>query len=143
MSLLSGKKMKLKKVNYSKLNRKAQETYNFQKLSGILVDYGYATNWLNVDLKGADFIAVHFNGIDILKIQLKSRITIDKKYLKKNIHITFPYKGIFFLVPHDKLVTIIKNTTGWQKSTSWIKNGGYSSKSIPENLLIALIKYKL
>jgi hypothetical protein len=55
--------VKLKKVIYSELGNKAKETYNFQKLSAILVDYGYATNWLNVDFESADFIAVHFNGM--------------------------------------------------------------------------------
>ena len=42
---------------------------------------------LNNDWEGADFIAV--KGDDMLKIQLKGRLTVDKKYLNKDLHISF------------------------------------------------------
>jgi hypothetical protein len=135
--------MKLDKVKYEELNSRAKETYNFQKVSALLVDYGFATNWLNVDFESADFIAVHFNGIDILKIQLKGRVTIDKKYLNKNIYITFPFNGEYYLVPHDVLIEITSRTTNWLESSSWIDNGGYSSQSPNNEMKKALDLYKL
>lgn len=135
--------MKLNKIKYNELGSKAKETYNFQKISAILVDYGFATNWLNVDFKSADFIAVHFNGLDILKIQLKSRVTIDKKYLSKDIYMAFPLNGDFYLVPHDDLVEFAGKSTSWLDSSSWIDKGGYSSQS-PSSATIELLKnYKL
>ena len=121
--------MKLTKIKYDDLGSKAKETYNFQKISAILVDYGYATNWLNVDFESADFIAVHFNGEDIIKIQLKGRVTIDKKYVGKDIWITFPLNEDFYLLPHDELIQITDKTTNWLESSSWVDNGSYSSKS--------------
>jgi hypothetical protein len=135
--------MKLTKIKYDELGNKAKETYNFQKLSSILVDYGYATNWLNVDFESADFIAVHFDGVDILKIQLKGRMTIDKKYLNKDIYMAFPLNGDFYLVPHDELVNLAGEGTSWLESSSWIEKGGYSSQS-PSSTSIELLKqYKL
>jgi len=135
--------MKLEKIKYKELGNKAKETYNFQKLSAILVDYGYATNWLNVDFESADFIAVHFNGIDIIKIQLKGRMTIDKKYLNKEIYMAFPLKGDFYLLPHDELVSVARESTTWLESSSWTDKGGYSSQSPSSETLKLLKQYKL
>lgn len=135
--------MGLQKIDFRKLGGKAKETYNFQKVSALLVDYGFATNWLNVDFESADFIAVHFNGIDILKVQLKSRVTIDKKYLGKSIWMTFPVYGHFYLIPHDELIIIIEKTTNWLQTDSWMERNAYSSQSPSKQLLEALASYKL
>lgn len=58
-------KMNLKKIQYDELNAKAKEMYNFQKVSAKLADYGFTTMWLHNDWKGADFIAVHIDGVTI------------------------------------------------------------------------------
>ena len=43
------------KIDYSKLNARQQENYNFQKVSGVLADYGYTCIKLSDDWNGADF----------------------------------------------------------------------------------------
>ncbi|POB13629.1 hypothetical protein [Halobacteriovorax sp. DA5] len=135
--------MKLEKIKYKDLNSRAKETYNFQKVSALLVEYGFATNWLNVDFESADFIAVHFNGLDILKVQLKGRVNIDKKYQEKDIWMSFPVDDDFYLVPHDELIEIAKRTTGWIESDSWKIHGGYSAGKPSVKMLKALQNYKL
>nr|BDT27410.1 hypothetical protein BHI3_08760 [Bacteriovorax sp. HI3] len=135
--------MKLTKIKYEDLNSRAKETYNFQKISSILVEYGFATNWLNVDFESADFIAVHFNGLDILRVQLKGRVTIDKKYIGKDIWIAFPLANDFYLLPHDELVEITGRATNWLESSSWNDNSGYSSQSPSAQMKTELLKYKL
>jgi len=72
-------------IKYSELNSRQKENFNFQKVSSKLADYGFNCMWLNDDWQGADFIACHIDGNTFLKIQLKGRLTIDKKYSKKNI----------------------------------------------------------
>ena len=52
-----------------------------------MADYGYNSLRLNDDWQGADFIAV--NGDNMLKVQLKGRFTVDKKYIGKSILIAF------------------------------------------------------
>jgi len=76
----------MKKVAYQTLNPKQQESYNYQKISALLAEYGYITYRMHDDYHGADFHAVNINGT-VLKVQLKGRIAIDKKYLNKEIHI--------------------------------------------------------
>ena len=135
--------MKMEKVLYSELSAKAQESYNFHKLSAILADYGFSSNWLNVDFESADFIATHFNGIDIIKVQLKGRLTIDKKYIGKEIHIAFPYENQFYMIPHDHLIEVIQNATQWLNSKSWTENGAYSTGNPSKELLSIIEDFKL
>ena len=35
--------MTFTKINYNELNARAKEMYNFQKVSAVLADYGFAT----------------------------------------------------------------------------------------------------
>ena len=43
------------KVAYGQLNSRQQEIFNFQKVSGLLADFAYATYRLTDDWNGADF----------------------------------------------------------------------------------------
>jgi hypothetical protein len=131
------------KINYDELSGKAKETYNFQKVSAVLADYGYATNWLNIDFESADFIATHFDGYNILKVQLKGRFSIYKKYIGKDIYICFPYKKSFYMIPHDKMVEIVEKKTIWLDSSSWKENGFYHSHRPSRELVEEIEKYKL
>jgi hypothetical protein len=63
--------MKLEKVQYENLNSKQKETYNFQKVAAIFVGYGFNCIKLADDWQGADFLAYHKDGDQILKVQLK------------------------------------------------------------------------
>lgn len=111
-------RMKFERVNYKKLFAKQQEIYNFQKVAAVLADYGFNCIKLADDWLGADFLAYHKDGIETLKVQLKSRLTINKKYLGKDLHIVFPLAGHWCLVEHDELVNIISGVTDWLKTSS-------------------------
>ena|SRR3989338_692771 len=90
-----GKETTFGKINYKELNSRQKENFNFQKISAVLADYGYTTIRLTDDYKGADFIAVHIDGITFLKVQLKSGgLQFWKKYQNKEIWICFPYKKV-------------------------------------------------
>jgi len=72
--------MKLNKINYDDLNARAKEMYNFQKVSAKLSDYGFTTMWLNNDWQGADFIAVHADGVTDIKVQFKGQFSFNQRY---------------------------------------------------------------
>ena len=99
--------MKLKKIDYCELNPKQKEIYNFQKLAGILADYGFNCIKLSDDWNGADFLAYHKDHNETLRVQLKGRLTIAKKYLNKGLHIAFPIKQQWCLIEHDILVELV------------------------------------
>ena len=120
------------KVEYAALKGKQKEIYNFQKVSAHLADYGYTTIKLDDDWMGADFIAIHFDGIRYLKVQLKSRLTFDKKYIGKDIFICF-FDKQWIIYPHDELLGIFEPEI--LSSSSWQEKGLYNYPYLsPQNL---------
>ena len=113
--------MEFTKVNYQELNAKQKENYNYHKVASALADYGYDSMRLNNDWEGADFIAV--KGDDMLKVQLKGRFTIDKKYIGKDLYVAFIESNAVKIYNHDLIVQeLSENIT---ESKSWKVNGLY------------------
>jgi hypothetical protein len=135
----------MEKISYNHLNAKQKETFNFQKVSAILADYGFATIKLNDDWQGADFIAQHIDGDTYLKVQLKGRLTFDKKYFGKDLHICFPYRNTWYLFPHDEMLNaFLKEFSDKMAiSSSWTNHGSYSWNSLSKRILEILNNYQL
>jgi hypothetical protein len=95
--------------------------------------------WLNDDWEGADFIAVHLDGEQMLRVQLKGRITIDKKYLNKGVYIAFTSdQNQWYLYPHDEVFGLITEHSAGAK-----KHGARSIHYIPNWLIPYMEKYKI
>lgn len=137
------KETSFKKILYSKLNARQQENYNYQKASAILADYGFNTLRLSDDWQGADFIAIHINGKDFLKVQLKGRLTFEKKYTGRDIWICFSYQGNWFLYPHDTLLQIFGDKLNFINTKSWTEKGGYSWNHLNKHQILIISKYKI
>jgi hypothetical protein len=120
--------MILNKVDYDKLNSKQKENYNFHKVASALADYGYNSLRLNDDWQGADFIAI--NGENMIKIQLKGRFTVDKKYIGKEIYIAFIENNVIKLYIHDEAVNMLSDNI--INSKSWSEKDGYSWGQTPK-----------
>jgi hypothetical protein len=133
-----------KRIKYNDINSRQQEIFNFQKVSALLADYGYATYRLTDDWNGADFLAVHFNGSDLLRVQLKSRLAFEHKYRGKDLWVCFRHAGHVYLYPHDELMNEALKITKISQTESWKKpNGGYSYPAPPKVLLEKLKRYCL
>lgn len=130
--------MKFNKITYIELNSKQKEIYNFQKIAGVLADYGFNCIKLTDDWLGADFLAYHKDGASTLRIQLKSRLTIDKKYIGKELYMAFPINGKWCLIEHDRLIEQVGENTNWLNTKSWVKKGLYHSLSPNKKLLTAI-----
>jgi len=130
-------------VPYDERNARQKELFNFQKIAATLADYGFNCIKLADDWQGADFIAYNVTDTSTLKVQLKSRLTINKKYCGKDIWIAFPHKSSWYLVQHDCLVEKVREHTDWLIADSWTKMDGYSSTSINSGLLESLAEDKL
>ena len=115
------------KVDYNSLNAKQKENYNFHKVAAALADYGYNSMRLNDDWQGADFIAI--KGEEMIKVQLKGRFTIDKKYLGKEIYIAFIEDDIIKVYYHDEVVNSLAGSI--LETESWNINGNYSWPKTP------------
>jgi len=131
----------MQKIKYADLNAKQKESYNFQKVSAILADYGYTTILLADDWQGADFIAMHSSGDQFMKVQLKGRLTFHKKYEGKGLCICFPENDVWYLYPHDETIEELKQSNNFTNSASWKEKGWYSWNKAPKAILEVLNKY--
>lgn len=135
-----GRDMNFQKINYEDLNGRAQEMYNFQKVSAKLADYGFTTMWLNNDWQGADFIAVHADGESTLKVQLKSRLSFARKYQNKDIYICFKTDEDVYLYPHDIILSEIEHRIS---DNTWLEKGTWSTPKLTKQNIELLAPYKL
>ncbi len=135
--------MQLSKIDYKSLNPRQKEIFNFQKVSGELAGYGFNCIKLADDWQGADFLAYHKDGQDTLKVQLKGRITIDKKYENKKLYMAFPLDENWYLIEHDTLIKKVGKHTNWLNTDSWVNKGVYHSAAPSTQLMQSLSKYKL
>ena len=133
----------LERIAYGELNSRQKESYNFQKVSAVLADFGFTTIRLSDDWQNADFIAQHMDQVTFLKVQLKGRVTFAKKYEGKKIFIAFPRGGAWYLYPHDELLKKVLDSGIVGDSSSWREKGGYSFRGISRQMNVWLAKYQI
>jgi hypothetical protein len=133
------------RIEYSKLNAKHKENYNFQKVAARLADFGYNSMRLSDDYEGADFIALHNESGEHLLVQLKGRLSFDSKYYGKKLHIAFRVNEDVYIYPHDELRKRIvdEGLLEGSKSVIWVEFGSRSWRNIPVKLQPLLDDYKL
>lgn len=132
--------IRFQKVRYSELNARSQEMYNFQKVSAVLADYGFTTMWLNNDWQGADFIAVHADGLTDIKVQLKGRLSFAQKYVGKNIYICFMDGSETYLYPHDNVLDLVEDRIA---DKTWVSRGTWSTPKLSNYFRQVLEEYRL
>ena len=118
-------------------------THNFQKCSALLAGFGFNCIKLADDWLGADFLAYHKDGPTTLRVQLKSRLKIDRTYCGQGLWMIFPADGSWYLVEHDELVRIVGEATNWLGTPSWTDRGAYSSARPSKTLLGRLAPYRV
>ena len=145
--LVAGKEENMKtpftRVPYKQLNDRQKENHNFHKVAAALADYGFNAVWLNDDWEGADFIAIHIDGKTILRVQLKGTLSVNKKYLGKNLHIAFPAGAGAYVFPHDEFVKKAGELGKFTHTNSWKKKGHYMWPRPPKWALELLAPHRL
>ncbi len=120
-----------------------KESPNFRKIAATLSNYGFDCIQLADDSEEADFLAYHLSGTITLKVQLKSRVTIEKRCCGREIWVVFPHEGLWYLIHHDRLVEKIGQHTAWLSTAGWKEKGSYSSARIDPDLLESLAENRL
>ena|SRR5215213_4212119 len=135
--------LNLELIRYGSLNPRQQENYNYQKLSGLLADYGFVTMRLSDDWKGADMIAQHIDGDTFLKIQLKGRLTFCGKYEGRGLYIAFRRNKDWYLYPHDEIMTRVDAVVKFRTTPTWKSDEEYSFAGPTKPLLQILNPYQI
>ena len=132
------------RVPYSALNARQQENFNFHKLASRLAEYGFHCLRLTDDWQGADLVACHIDGETFLKVQLKGRLAVDRKYIGKDIHVAFFVDDACFVYPHDAFLNhLIERGSMNEERRLWAEKGLRSWPRPPQWALEWLSEYRL
>ena len=137
------------KVIYEQLDARQKEIYNFQKVAGLLADYGFTCIKLADDWQGADFLAYRRDTEQTMKVQLKGGLEIHKKYEGKGVHMAFKLRNKatnsndWFLIQHDKLVELCGAHSTYLATKEWQIRGMYYTSGPNPNVRTALASYWL
>lgn len=132
-------------IPYGELNSRQKETYNFQKVSAVLADLGYLTIRLSDDWNGADFIAQHFKTKAFLKVQLKGRLTFDKKYHDQDLYICFRDgdHGHWYMYNHKELLEKVLAGGQIEGTKTWLEDKPYHFPALSPDWKKLLEPYRI
>jgi hypothetical protein len=135
--------MTFKPIPYEELNSKQKEAYNFQKVSAVLANFGIVTIRLSNDWNGADFIAQLHNGKTFIKVQLKSRLTFDKKYHDEDLYVCFRDgdHGSWYMYNHADLLKKVLDEGKLEGTDTWVDEKPYHFPSLSKHMKELLEPY--
>ena len=120
----------------------AVEIIQRNELTTLLLRQGYNV-FIPVYDEGIDPIAHREVDDDLKLIQQKSRWTIARKYVGRNIWIAFRDGGSWFLAPHDEMVRL-GEAAGYTATESYTgKTGSYHRRDMSQDLREQCEKYRL
>ena len=119
----------------------AREIIQRNELTTLLLRQGYNV-FLPVYDEGIDLIAHREADDDLKLVQQKSRWTIARKYVGRNIWIAFRDRDEWFLAPHDELVAFAEGA-GYTATSSWNEKGIYHMATMSRDLRERCMKFRL
>ena len=133
-------------VAYEELSGKEQESFNSAILKSVMAKGGYLEAFtVNGDKWGADLLFYRSSDGNVMKVQLKGRPFLSKKYCNKDIYIAFPDKDRcrWFVYSHDDVMNAVLSTGRLVGTKSWDVQGGWSWSYIPPFLEEILAEWEI
>lgn len=124
----------------SRYRSQIREVINRNTVVSLALDQGFNA-FLPVYDGGVDFILYRESDGLVLKVQLKGRWMIDRKYLGRDIWMAFPIAGEWYVMPHDTMVAFAE-AEGVTKTASWIDGGAYSKPRPSKATIAACMPYR-
>jgi hypothetical protein len=124
----------------SRYRSQVSEVINRNTVVSLALKQGYNA-FLPVYDGGVDFILYRENDRHLLKVQLKARWTIERKYIGRDIWIAFPVGEDWYLMPHDQMLAAAE-TDGVTKTASWVENDAYSRRRLSAAVLAQCASYR-
>lgn len=131
-----------------KMNGRAIERRNPLIFTTLAYEHGYGA-YLPVVDDGIDLILCREScaGDDLMKVQMKTRWSLNKKYEGRDIWIAFPFPPqpklnepeVWYLAPHDQLVEFARELDFG--ITYYVKNGQYSRATLGKALLSRMERF--
>ena len=122
-------------VGYDDLSSREQESYNTAHLMGQMAEWGYLEGHkVNGDKWGADLLFYRSTDGDVMKVQLKGRVTLSRHYRGKGLHVAYRDRatGDWYLYNHDIILDEVLSRGHLVGTKSWEDKGGWSWSSNPQ-----------
>jgi len=117
---------------------------NLSEAAAVLTQCGYTCSSPAIGMRGVDLVARRNDGEPSINVRCPGRLDIRKRQLGQGLHVVFPDQdGVWYLVPHDRLVNIAGQNTPWLDAPAWRVHGWYSSRSPSRRLRAALSGFAL
>ena len=121
--------------NVSRYRSQMRGAINRNTVASLALERGYDV-YLPVHAGGVDLVLLHRDSGKLIKVQLKGRWTIERKYLGREIWIAFPIDGDWYLMEHDRMVEL-GDRQGYTRNPSWTEKGIWNipspSKAVRES----------
>ena len=111
-----------------------------QEAKEILAKNGFSL--VDCKKRGVDILACKI-GCPTIMVQCRTRLSLYKKNVAKEVYMCFPAKEEWYLIPHSNLVETVAERANYLCTKSWQENDEYKIESPSEHLLKGLSKWKL
>lgn len=143
-SVLSGRATSNARAPDTRASTGQWQHSNLNEAAAVLARCGYACTPPAIATRGVDLVARRNDGEPPIIVRCPGRLDIRKRQLGQGLHVVFPDQdGVWYLVPHDQLVSIAGQNTPWLDSPAWRVNGWYSTRSPSRRLRAALSGFAL
>jgi len=130
------------KKRYEAFDSRSKEAFNMAQLGALLAQRQEFLSVLRYDVNGADVISTNPKSLVSRHIQVKSRPTVSKKYIGKDLWIAFPQwtsaqSQSWYLIPHDLLMQI------WGKEAQVQRKGVNNAANLSKQLMKELTAFHI
>ena len=130
------------KNRYKAFDSRSKEAFNIAQLGSLLAQRQEFLSLLRYDVNGADVISTNPLSQVSRHIQVKSRPTVSKKYIGKDLWIAFPQwtsmkSQSWYLIPHDLLMQT------WDKEAQVQLKGLNNTANLSKKLSAQLVDFNI
>ena len=111
-----------------------------QEAKEILAKNGFSL--VDCEERSVDFLACK-SGCSPIMIQCRTRLSLYKRNVAKEVYMCFPAKEKWYLIPHCKLVETVAERAGYLCTESWKEKGTYNIEKPSDHLLKGICKWRL
>jgi hypothetical protein len=135
--------MRFERIDLGQLSVSEIRKYNYNKVTAALADYGFATELAPEGQVLWDFVATQLSSGKQIKVLIRPQMTLEKKFLGKDIYICFLEGSNWYIYPHDQHYEHVRITSNLMDTTSWKKEGTFTVSKLSAQNKLAIARFKI
>lgn len=135
--------MRFERIDLSQMSPSEVRKYNYNKVTAALSDYGFSTELLPEGQFVWDFVATQEHTGKKIKVLIRPQMTLEKKFLGKDIYICFLEGSNWYIYPHDQHYEHVRITSNLMDTSSWKKEGTFTVSKLSAQNKLAIAPFKI